>query len=88
VARDLGIGITVILISLDLPLRKIRCVERMRARTMREQSVQIGNLACKVVYGLAQFILSVLALKLVNGTLVAAKAFRAAAAFETQKQIR
>jgi hypothetical protein len=56
----------------------------MRTRTMREQFVQIENFACKVVYGPAQFILSALALKLVNGKLVAAKAFIAAVAFETQ----
>ena len=72
------------LISLGLPLRKIRCAECTRARTMREQSAQIENFACRVVDGLALFKLSTIALKLVDGKLVSGKAFIAAVAFETQ----
>jgi hypothetical protein len=69
-----------ILISLDLPLRNIRCVECMRKRTMREQFVQIENFACKIVDGLAPLKLSELVLKLANGKLVAARTFIAAVA--------
>lgn len=76
------------LISLVLALRKIRCVECMRERTMREQFVRIENFACKAVDGLAPLMLSALALKLVDGKLVAAKTFIAALAVETQLHIR
>jgi hypothetical protein len=83
-ARYSRLGITMILISLGLPLLNIRCVECMRKRTMREQFVQIEDFACGVVDGIAPLMLSVLALKVANGKLVAAKPFIAAVAVETQ----
>jgi hypothetical protein len=51
---------------------------------MRAQFVQIEDFACKVVDGLAPLRLPGLALKPVDGKLVAAKTFISAAAFETQ----
>ena len=51
---------------------------------MREEFVQIENFACKLVDGLAPLMLSALALKRVDGKMIAAKTFIAAAAFETQ----
>jgi hypothetical protein len=83
-ARYSRLVITMILMSLGLPLRNIRCFECMRKRTMCEQFVQIENFACKIIEGLAPLMLSELALKPASGKLVAAMTFIAAVAVETQ----
>jgi hypothetical protein len=51
---------------------------------MREQFVQIENFTCEVDDGLAPLISSALALKLVDGKLVAANSFIAAVAVASQ----